>query len=111
MKSGEANGGTQSSGWKSRDGRIWFPTLKGAVVIDPNHSALNQHVPPVVIEQVLGRRKTDRDRRKVELPEGSEKLEFQYTALSFVAPDKVKFKYKLERRPARALPFPRSLRD
>lgn len=96
MRSGEANGGTQSSGWKSRDGRIWFPTLKGVIVIDPNHSSLNQHVPPVVIEQVLVDGKPIAIDEKVALPEGSEKLEFHYTALSFIAPDKVKFKYLLE---------------
>src|SRR4030095_6648868 len=35
MESSETNGENQPAGWKSRDGRLWFPTTKGLVAIDP----------------------------------------------------------------------------
>lgn len=37
---------SQPAGWKSRDGRLWFATPKGAVVIDPK-LALSSEVPPM----------------------------------------------------------------
>ena len=35
VKSNECNGGSQPAGWRGRDGRLWFPTIKGLVVLDP----------------------------------------------------------------------------
>ena len=51
MRSSECSGFTQPAGWKSRDGRLWFPTVDGAVVIDPDRIKTNMRPPPVVIEQ------------------------------------------------------------
>ena len=96
MKSSEANGGFQPAGWKSRDGRLWFPTIKGVVVIDPEHIKLNEQPPPLVIEQVVVDDTPIALNGEVEIAAGQEKLEFHYTALSYLAPEKVKFKYKLE---------------
>ena len=52
MRSAECSGFTQPAGWKARDGRLWFPTVEGAVVIDPDRIKTNTRPPPVVIEQV-----------------------------------------------------------
>jgi ligand-binding sensor domain-containing protein len=38
---------------KTRDGRLWFPTPKGVVVIDPRNRPDIEIAPPVVVEQVL----------------------------------------------------------
>ena len=96
MKSRECDGGVQPAGWKSHDGKLWFPTIQGVVVIDPNDMRINTRIPPVQIEElVAGRFSVDRPDR-IRLSVGGGNLEFHYTALSFLAPDKVKFKYKLE---------------
>jgi ligand-binding sensor domain-containing protein/signal transduction histidine kinase len=96
MKSRECNGGNQPAGCKTRDGRLWFPTIKGVVVIDPKNMRTNKLPPPVVIEQaVIDRRPVDPQKR-TELPPGKGELEFYYTGLSLLAPERVKFKYKLE---------------
>jgi ligand-binding sensor domain-containing protein len=50
MKSRECNGGTQPPGWKTRDGKLWFPTIKGLVTIDPDNIKINPHPPTVKIE-------------------------------------------------------------
>ncbi len=99
MKSSECCGGLQPSGWKSRDGRLWFPTIKGLTVINP---ALiikkNETPPPVIIEQVLveGREVKIKQGTEMIFPPGTEKFEFHYTALSFLATEKVRFKYQLQ---------------
>ncbi|HEV8485923.1 MAG TPA: two-component regulator propeller domain-containing protein, partial [Blastocatellia bacterium] len=96
MKSSECNGGAQPSGWKSRDGRLWFATIRGVVAIDPANIKLNMLPPPVVIEEVIIHQKRVRSTQKVSLPAGDGELEFRYTALSLVDPSRVKFKCKLE---------------
>jgi len=101
MKSRECNGISQPSGWKSRDGKLWFPTIKGVVLIDPNNIKLNQQPPPVKIEEIIV------DNKKIQLPlspkeeklvlsPGNERFEILYTGLSLLVPERVRFKYKLE---------------
>lgn len=94
MKNNETNGGAQPAGWKTPDGMLWFPTIKGIVMIDPNN--LNPLPPSVFIEQVLiGQTPVDW-RQQVEVRPGQGDLEIHYTGLSLTAPEKVRFRYKLE---------------
>lgn len=99
MRTGDCSGGYQPAGWRSRDGRLWFATVRGLVVIDPRKIQLNRKVPPVYITQIII------NDREVSNPSESEtltfkpgkgKLEFHYTALSYKAPEKNRFRYKLE---------------
>jgi len=98
MKSDECNGSFQPAGFKTTDGRLWFPTLRGAVAIDPTHIATNTLEPPVKIETVI----VDMEEqvvtpgRRLVLKPGSSKLEIHFAALSFVSPDRVKYRYRLE---------------
>ena len=94
VKSSLGVGGSQSAGWKGRDGRLWFSTFKGASVVDPQRLTTNRVPPPVIIEQILIDGKPLAGDARV--PAGGEKFEFHYTGLSLLAPDKVRFKYKLE---------------
>ena len=94
MKSNETNGGGQPAGWKDREGRLWFPTIKGVVMIDPNK--LNTLPPPVVVEQVLLDKTPVESHQTVTMRPGQSDLEIHYAGLSLTAPEKVRFKYKLE---------------
>jgi len=96
MQSSECNGGTQPAGWKARDGKLWFPTIRGIVRIDPDHLKRNPFPPPVVVEQVLIEKNPVDLTERTQLPPGKGELEFQYTGLSFLVPEKVRFKFKLE---------------
>jgi signal transduction histidine kinase len=92
----EASGDGHPPAWKTADGRLWFATRDGLSVIDPLHMPLNQVAPPVVIEQVLvddqERSLTDR----LTVRPGASRLEFRYAGLSFRAPQKVRYRYRLE---------------
>ncbi|HEV7747196.1 MAG TPA: two-component regulator propeller domain-containing protein [Pyrinomonadaceae bacterium] len=92
----ECSGGGDPAGWKSIDGKLWFATIKGVAMIDPERIKINSRPPPVVIEQVRIDDQSITRGDRVELPSGARRLEFYYTAPSFVAPEKVRFKYKLE---------------
>lgn len=101
MKSVECNAG-YPSGWKTPDGRLWFPTMVGALEVSlSNYSYTNPLAPPIIIESVKA---TDSDNESATVnihaaatlaPE-VQKFEFHYTATSLLAPEKVKFKYMLE---------------
>ena len=83
---------------KSADGRIWFLPLDGVSVIDPHHLPVNKIPPPVHIEQITADRKTYDASSSLRLPPLVRDLEIHYTALSLVAPEKNRFRIKLEGR-------------
>jgi signal transduction histidine kinase/ligand-binding sensor domain-containing protein len=95
----EFSGGLQPAGCKTADGHLWFASCKGLVEIDPTHVKMNTLAPPVVIEalQVDGHVMTGQVAdRPLRIPSGRHRLEFDYTGLSFRAPEKVRFRYRLE---------------
>jgi len=96
MGTDECFGNWQPSAWKAHDGRLWFATAKGAVMIDPKIFRHNEVPPPVYIEQFIADTQIVRLDQFQSLQPGTEKLEFHYTALSYLVPDRVFFKYQLE---------------
>jgi PAS domain S-box-containing protein len=96
MKSPECTGPNQPAGWKTKDGRLWFPTVKGVAVVDPEHLLVNLTPPPVVIEGALVDGKSVPVQPQMSLPPSQGQFEFHYSGLSFLAPQKVRFRYKLE---------------
>jgi signal transduction histidine kinase/ligand-binding sensor domain-containing protein len=81
---------------RSSDGRLWFANDTVAQMIDPDGLLRNPIPPPVHIEDVIADRKTYSPQSRLHLPALTRDLEIDYTALSFVAPQKVHFQYKLE---------------
>ena len=96
MKTDQCFGNWQPGGWKTRDGRLWFATSKGAVLINPKSFKQNRLKPPILIEQVVVDQQTIPIDQFASLSPGADKLEFHYTALSYLVPERVFFKYKLE---------------
>jgi len=98
MKSGEAaNMGHQPSGVLARDGRMWFATRMGVVVVDPARLYVRHSAPaPVVIEELEVDGKPQPVVEGLELPPGAEALEFHYTSLSLSMPQRTRFRYMLE---------------
>ena len=86
----------QPTSSKAPDGRLWFVTGVSVQVLDPDHLSENALPPPVHIEDVIADRKTYSPQSRVRLPALTRDLEIDYTALSFVVPQKVHFQYKLE---------------
>jgi len=88
---------------RSTDGKLWFVTGDSVQVVDPHHLSHNDLSPPVHIERIVADRKTYWQRlpgtevSNVPLPARIRDLTIDYTAVSLVAPEKVHFKYKLER--------------
>ena len=81
---------------KSPDGKLWFLPWDGVSVIDPRHIPVNKVPPPVRVERMVADGKTYDLSHRLGLPPLLHDLTVDYTALSFVAPEKVLFRYKLE---------------
>ena len=96
----ECSGGLQPAVCKLADGRICFPTSKGLVIVNPDDAKINHLPPPVVIEGVVAGghalMQTPGDKSPLKIMPGLQRFEFHYTGLSFVAPEKMQFQYRLE---------------
>jgi ligand-binding sensor domain-containing protein/signal transduction histidine kinase len=86
---------------RSTDGKLWFTAFPGVSVLDPAHLPVNKLPPPVHIEQIIADRKTYdlfATSGPLRLPPLVRDLQIDFTALSLVVPEKVRFRYKLEGR-------------
>jgi signal transduction histidine kinase/ligand-binding sensor domain-containing protein len=83
---------------RTADGKLWFLPLDGVSIIDPRNLSFNKLPPPVHIEEITADRKTYETSSNLHLPPLVRDLEIDYTALSLVAPEKIRFKYQLEGR-------------
>ena len=92
----ECSGSGHPAAWKLTDGSLWFATLDGISFIDPAHAAENRVPPPVVIEKVLVDDQIRDLHQELTIKPGTNRLEFQYAGLSFVAPQKVQYRYQLQ---------------
>lgn len=98
----EMTGGSQPTGCRTPDGRLWFATAGGLAMVDPTLIRTNRLPPPVRIEElrVEGRPPWEPAGRALEIAPGATQVQIDYTALSFTAPDRVRFRYRLEGRDA-----------
>ena len=96
LRSVEFNGGFQPAGWRSRDGRLWFPSNEGIVVIDPDSGSKNLEPPQIIVERVVADEQVVDLNGAIRLSPGTNKLEFNYVGLTFLAPEKVQYRYQLE---------------
>lgn len=96
IRNREGNGGNQPAGIKARDGRLWFPTQDGVVIVDPTRITANRVPPPVVIERVVaGDSAYVPAGAGLRLGTTQRDLQIDFTALSFLEPGNVRFRYQL----------------
>ncbi len=85
--------------WRSTDGRLWFATPKGLIAVDPAHFPINTVPPPLSIERFTI---DDADQLlhgtdpSLSVAAGRVHFEFDYAAMSFTAPQKVRYRYMLD---------------
>ena len=106
MLSVEANGGRMPGGIRASDGRLWFPTQDGVAVINPETVKINPQPPPVIIEDIkidnqsinveTNKSEIRNSKSQIQIEPNQQNFEIQYTALSFINSENLRFKYKLE---------------
>ena len=95
MPSRECDGSMDPAGWRAHDGRLWFPTVKGVVVIDPNQL---HRAPPgdTLIDSVRVDGQLQRLASVFDFTPGKTRLEIAYTAPALRNPDGLRFRYRLD---------------
>jgi signal transduction histidine kinase/streptogramin lyase len=94
LKSTSCGGlGMQPAGWKARDGRLWFPTDKGVVRIDPSNLSAPAEAPTPVLEatQKDGVLTSDTNMQ----PE-TRRIAFLFTAPTSVKPEAIEYRYRMQ---------------
>ncbi len=90
-----AVGSYQPTAWKTAAGKLWFVTRKGLVTTDPAQHENDRRLPRVYLDRVLVDGRAI-DLAKPQLTSAARKLELQFTAPTFLAPERVRFRYKLD---------------
>lgn len=94
LASATFEGGNGGAGIRARDGRLWFASMKGAAVVDPG-AVEPLPLPSARIEEVrIDGRRVSAD-APISLPPGSFRMELDYTAFHFRAPNRLRFRYRL----------------
>lgn len=82
-------------GGATRDGKVWFSTGRGLIAFEADLGARNIKVPVAISSVTVNG--VDQDSRTLhELPPGSNNLEIDYTALTYLASQRIQFRYLLE---------------
>jgi len=97
----ECSSGSQPGAGRARDGLLWFPTIKGLVSLKPEHLRPNTNPPPITVEAILVDNAPVRPARTgsaetITLRPGDERLEIHFASPNLRAPDRARFRYRLD---------------
>jgi len=85
----------ENTGARSLDGRIWFPSALGVVAINPRQIPTNSVSPPVHLLKLEANGRDYPLITSVVVPPGPGELTFGFVAISYIAPQKVRYRYQL----------------
>jgi len=96
LVSAECNQQGAPNAWRTKDGRVLFATDGGVVVMHPDQIVINKSVPMARIERVQVSGGEVSPSEAVIVPPGNNDLQIHYTVINFIAPEKVRFRVRLE---------------
>lgn len=100
LRSEEFNGGVQPAGWQGSDGTLWFPTTDGVIAVDPAHlpgyPIASARIQGVFTDGDLVALDADASEADAELTPEQRRLTFRYAAPSFLAPERIRYRYRLD---------------
>jgi signal transduction histidine kinase/ligand-binding sensor domain-containing protein len=96
MRVNECSEGGHPAAWRSRDGAVWFATLRGVSTMDRKTALALGAAPDIVLESLSVDDRAIDLRSTREIPPGQDRLAFEYTGITFISPQRVRFRYRLE---------------
>lgn len=87
---------TNPGAMRTNNGNLWFCTEKGVVMLDPSRIKANHTPPRLRVEKLIINNQTFAPGKRNTFPQGTKNIEFHYTAFNYFAPEKIRFKIKLE---------------
>jgi ligand-binding sensor domain-containing protein/signal transduction histidine kinase len=95
LETAQINGGIQPAGCVSSNGELWFPSVRGAVHLRPEHPRFEYRA-PVRIESVLVDNQRYLPSSTIVIGPGQRHVEIEFTACTLRSPERVAFRYKLD---------------
>jgi ligand-binding sensor domain-containing protein len=95
MISSDFSGGFPAA-WKAPNGRLWFPSSRGVVAMDPTAAARPSPAPAAIVEERFVDGEPVPLGAALDVGPSARRLEFHFTALAFAAPERLEFDYRLE---------------
>ena len=93
----ECSDGYQPASWRGPDGKLWFATVRGVVWVNPDELLAESAPPPVLVEELrVDGEPVPLDAGEIIVPPGRTQFDFRFTALSYDAGDRARFRYRLE---------------
>jgi ligand-binding sensor domain-containing protein/signal transduction histidine kinase len=99
----ECTQGSQPAAHRTPDGRLWFPTIRGLVTVNPADLVPNTNAPLVAIESLklddqeqITNRLATLGLKQLVIPAGVERLDISFTSLNLTAPERARFRYWME---------------
>jgi len=95
MATSQMNGGFHPAGARTSAGDLWFPSVKGAVWINPSRIPV-RHTAQVLIEKIVADDQAIPLSSEITIPPGHGRLAIDFTLCELVNPQRIGFRYKLE---------------
>jgi len=89
-------GSCQPMTCKTAGGRLWFATQQGVLSLDSTALESNSRPPPVFIDELFVNDQPLKITDPLQVPPLCNKIEFRFSVLSYVAPESVRIRYKLD---------------
>jgi len=96
LRSVTFSGGQFPAGIKDAQGRLWFPTFKGLVVVDEGELPEARPAPPVALEEITVNGVVQAGDAPIVLPPGSVPLSIRYTAMTLLDAERTRFRYRMD---------------
>jgi diguanylate cyclase (GGDEF)-like protein len=97
MPSNQNNGSSSPAGWRAHSGELLFPTAQGLGIIDTTGGQqLQRNTPRVLLERIVVDGVVRQPQSSFRVQGGIRRLLIDYTGLSFRAPDKLRYRYRLQ---------------
>jgi len=96
LGSRQCNGASSPSALRTRDGRIWFATAKGVAMLAGGRTSAPPLLRAPIIERIDINGKPAALNALSSIPPGVERIEFEFTGATFVTPERMHFRYRLD---------------
>jgi signal transduction histidine kinase/ligand-binding sensor domain-containing protein len=82
---------------EAKDGKLWFVSTGGVFSIDPSVTALHREAPRPVINSLIANGRRYEVNSPILLPKGTRALQFDFVAVDLEVPQRVRYRYKLDK--------------
>lgn len=95
MRERECNGGDTPAAWRGADGRLWFATIRGVVVVDPRRLGPRPAPPPARVEELVADGRAWPAGEAPRLPAGTRRVDLRFTGLAPTGAERLRFRHRL----------------